>query len=67
MQSASKYYVNKSVLLLGTHEIHKENCKWMPSDKDLLYLGHFESHYGAILEAKRTFARVDACNTCTEG
>lgn len=60
----TKYYVNnKQQSNSGhNHEVHKEGCFWMPSDKT--YLGEFYSSQTALEAAKEIYSDADGCRFC---
>lgn len=58
----SKYYVNNNSQPNGDHEVHKEGCTYMPSDKK--YLGEFDNCADAVKEAKKTYSKSDGCKYC---
>jgi hypothetical protein len=57
------YYVNNNAQSNGDHEVHREDCKYLPSNKK--YLGKFFSCTGAVAEAKKTHSRANGCATCS--
>lgn len=56
-----KYYVNKIAQSTGEHEVHAENCIYLPQYPNRLYLGTFTSPREAVEEAKKYYAEVDGC------
>jgi hypothetical protein len=55
--------VRKSIMADAyCHEVHKEGCYWMPSDKT--FLGEFYSDEAALAEAKKYYADADGCAHC---
>ena len=60
-----KYYVNKNAQSNGDHEVHRNDCVYMPNAVNAKYLGEFSSCVGAVAEAKKTFARANGCKTCS--
>jgi hypothetical protein len=59
------YYVNNRAQSNGDHEVHQENCIYLPSDRK--YLGDFSSCKPAVDEAKKTYPTADGCKTCSPG
>ena len=57
------YYVNNNAQASGEHEVHKEDCKWMPINKQ--YLGNFNNCHEAIKKAKEYYPNVDGCFYCS--
>ncbi|MES2112229.1 MAG: hypothetical protein V4577_25965 [Bacteroidota bacterium] len=62
-----KYYVNNHAQSNGDHEVHNENCPYLPSIVSKNYLGDFSGCQGAVDEAKKTYATADGCATCSPG
>lgn len=60
------YYVNKQNTGNPNynHEVHAEDCQWLPSVQNCDYLGHFDSCEKAIKKAQEFYTRVDGCATC---
>jgi predicted secreted protein len=56
------YYVNNDPQPTGEHEVHKQGCSFMPSDKK--YLGYHTDCNDAVKEAKKTYKKVDGCYFC---
>lgn len=57
------YYVNNKAQANGDHEVHKDGCIYMPSDKK--YLGNYSNCAEAVREAKRTYPKSNGCRTCS--
>jgi hypothetical protein len=60
-----KYYVNKHAQSNGDHEVHTENCRYLPGIADRMYLGDYSSCKPAVDEAKKTYPAADGCKTCS--
>ena len=60
------YYVNKQAQANGDHEVHREDCHYLPSPANKQYLGVFNSCEEAVKVAKRTFPRSNGCIHCSE-
>ncbi len=60
-----KYYVNKKVQANGDHEVHVENCIYMPSSENRSYLGEFSNCGDAVKKAKETYSKSNGCKTCS--
>lgn len=59
----SSYYVNNKPQLTGEHEVHKEACVFLPSDKT--YLGVFLNCKDAVAAARNYYNKVDGCFLCS--
>ena len=60
------YYVNDSEDRRGLHEVHNENCSWLPQIVSKTYLGHFSNCANAVREAKRNhYPKSDGCAHCS--
>lgn len=62
----AKYYVNKQAQPTGEHEVHKEDCTYLPTEENRLYLGSFDNCHDAIKKAKEYYDNVDGCYYCSE-
>lgn len=60
-----KYYVNNHAQLNGDHEVHEENCIYLPRVESKHFLGEFYSCQDAVNEAKKFYATADGCMTCS--
>ena len=59
-----KYYVNKIAQSNGEHEVHTEDCKYLPKYDNRIYLGDFTSCQVPMIEAKEYYTNVDGCYYC---
>ncbi|HET7436704.1 MAG TPA: hypothetical protein VFN10_18490 [Thermoanaerobaculia bacterium] len=59
----ASYYVNNGTDSNNDHEVHKEPCDKMPSDRK--YLGEFDNCQDAVKEAKKTYTKVNGCYYCS--
>ena len=59
-----RYYVNTKAQPNGDHEVHRETCKWLPSEDNRKYLGVFATSQEAVKEAKKYYAQADGCYHC---
>lgn len=60
-----KYYVNKNAQTNGDHEVHTEDCPYLPNVENRKYLGEFYSCTSAVTEAKKTYHQSNGCKTCS--
>lgn len=60
-----KYYVNKNKQSNGDHEVHTENCIYLPNIDNRKYLGEFSNCADAVKEAKKTYSQSNGCKTCS--
>lgn len=60
-----KYYVNKNAQTNGDHEVHNENCRYLPSIENRKYLGDFFNCSDAVIEAKKIYLKSNGCKTCS--
>lgn len=58
------YFVNNNAQSNGDHEVHKENCNYIPNALNRKYLGLFFNCYDAVIEAKKTFQKSNGCKYC---
>ena len=59
-----KYYVNMNAQSNGDHEVHTEDCSWLPNSENRLYLGYFSNCADAVKEARKHYSKVDGCAYC---
>lgn len=62
--SLTNYYVNKNAQEDGTHEVHRQDCLWMPDAENRIYLGVFNNGKDAVNAAKNYYDDVDGCYFC---
>lgn len=48
------YYVNTNAQSNGDHEVHREDCSFLPAPGSRLYLGLFEECFSAVAKARPT-------------
>ena len=58
------YYVNMNPQPNGDHEVHSEDCRWLPAPENRIQLGYFSSCADAVMTARRYYAQVDGCMFC---
>lgn len=56
-----KYYVNKNAQGNGDHEVHRENCSYLPKRENRIYLGEFDNCDDAVEKAKDHYNQVNGC------
>jgi len=61
----ARYYVNKQAQANGDHEVHKEDCSFLPAVDNRLYVGDFVSCQPAVQAAKAYYAAADGCAFCS--
>ncbi|MCZ4245263.1 hypothetical protein [Pedobacter punctiformis] len=61
-----KYYVNENAQSNGDHEVHHEDCRYLPAASNRKYLGEYNSCEGAVKEAKKTYSTANGCETCSK-
>lgn len=62
----TKYYVNKNAQDDGYHEIHAENCVFLPLITNREELGDFPMCELAMIKAKKYYDKVDGCFYCAK-
>lgn len=62
---ATSYYVNKVEQGNGDHEVHTEECRYLPSVLNRIYLGQFTNCSDAVREAKKHYTQENGCYTCS--
>ena len=59
-----KYYVNDNAQNSGEHEVHTQDCPFLPLIVSKTDLGMHQSCLGAVIAAKIHYRNVDGCATC---
>ncbi|PWE00006.1 hypothetical protein [Marinilabilia rubra] len=59
------FYVNKQAQANGDHEVHREDCIFLPSIENRQYLGVFNSCYEAVKEARKSYPKANGCFYCS--
>lgn len=62
---AKKYYVSKQAQPDGYHEVHDEECQFLPQPNNREYLGIFASCYPAVVAARAKYDKADGCKFCS--
>lgn len=62
---AMNYYVNTRAQANGEHEVHRDGCRWMPSEENTQHLGAFGACHDAVAMAKRTYRKANGCSYCS--
>ncbi len=60
-----RYYVNTNAQANGDHEVHKSDCSWLPHVDNRIYLGNFDSCFGAVRKAKGYYRQSNGCYYCS--
>jgi hypothetical protein len=58
-----RYYVNKNAQSNGDHEVHREDCSYLPTNR--IDLGEFDKCQDAVREAKKHYTQVNGCKHCS--
>ena len=61
-----KYYVNANAQSNGDHEVHDEDCRYLPLPQNRTGLGSFSNCSDAVKEAKKHHSQVNGCKTCSK-
>jgi hypothetical protein len=59
-----KYYVNNNAQSNGDHEVHHEDCTYLPLVQNRTSLGILSNCGDAVKEAKKHYKQVNGCETC---
>lgn len=59
------FYVHKHPLQNGDHEVHNEDCHYLPGVADRIYLGAFNNCQAAVGVARLTYPGASGCQTCS--
>lgn len=60
-----KYYVNRNAQGNRDHEVHDEDCQYLPASQNSTYLGEFSNCRLAVKEAAKYHSQVNGCKTCS--
>lgn len=60
-----KYYVNSNEQSNWDHEVHNENCSWLPDAENCVYLWDFTNCSDAVKEAKKKYTQSNWCYHCS--
>ena len=60
-----KYYVNDKAQANGDHEVHREDCTYLPLPQNRTYLGTFSNCNDGVKEAKKYHKQVNGCFYCS--
>jgi hypothetical protein len=60
-----KYYVNSRAQINGDHEVHHEDCRYLPAPQNKTYLGQFSNCAVAVDAAKNNHGQVNGCKECS--
>jgi len=60
-----KYYVNDNAQSNGDHEVHHEDCIYLPNSQNRKFLGEFSNCKPAVIAAKNHYDLVNGCKTCS--
>jgi hypothetical protein len=61
--STAAYYVNRNSND-GDHEVHRETCRYLPAERNRIYLGEFSDCHDALEAARRHYRTADGCYHC---
>jgi hypothetical protein len=60
----NNYYVNLNPQSNGDHEVHTDDCRYLPTIWNRKYLGIHTDCKPALEEAKKTYATSNGCKNC---
>jgi hypothetical protein len=62
------YYYNKNIDSKGNHEVHAEDCSYIPNLANRVMIGYEKDCYSAIQRAKKESGKTnfDGCYYCCE-
>lgn len=59
------YYRNRNGQANGDHEVHRQDCQYLPAPENRDYLGDFNSCQPAVAKARQKDPSADGCTTCS--
>ena len=60
-----RYYVNDNQQANGDHEVHDENCPYLPLIISKTNLGYHNTCESAVRKAKEKYPSANGCYTCS--
>jgi hypothetical protein len=60
-----QYYVHTIPQANGDHEVHQEDCHYLPLPQNRIYLGEFTNCRQAVTAASAYYSDVDGCRFCS--
>lgn len=61
-----RYYVNTQAHPNGFHDMHRQDCHFLPKESQRFFLGFYNRCSDAIEEAKTHYPRVNGCYYCSK-
>ena len=61
----SFYYVNDNAQSNGDHEVHTDQCKFLPNLSNRTFLGYFTRCQEAVIEARKKYPQSNGCYFCS--
>lgn len=63
------FYLNIQAQANGNHEVHKEDCTFLPRLENRIFLGDFNFCSDAIVAAKEEYqiSKLNGCYFCAKG
>lgn len=62
----SRFYVDRIALGNGDHEVHKEDCVFLPGTDHCIDLGIHKSGESAVNKAKIFYDQANGCYYCSD-
>jgi hypothetical protein len=59
------YYVNDNAQSNGDHEVHTDQCSYLPQPSNRTYLGYFTTCGEAVAEARKKHPQSNGCYFCS--
>lgn len=59
------YYVNQNSQSNGDHEVHTDDCSFLPNPENREYLGIFNNCCDAVSIAKQKYPTANGCYYCS--
>ena len=59
-----RYYLNKNKNRSGVHEVHREDCFYLPLEMNRIFLGLFSDSYEAVDVGRGILSDVGKCMKC---
>ena len=59
-----RYYVNTNVQPNGDHEVHHQDCLFLPGANNHEYLGAYNNCQDAVRESRKRYRQTNGCYHC---
>jgi hypothetical protein len=61
---STKYYLSKRPNSGNRHHVHQDDCPFITDNKNMIYLGEFNSEEKALIEGEKYVSEATCCRFC---